>query len=77
MKTLKRFNNNWRRSPVGFLLAYVSVSDEKLSFNLTQILSKSPEIPVYVDSSCYLSIIFANIGKLDGSKHSEVIEWVM
>ena len=55
-------------------MGYVPVFDKKLSFNLTQKLSKSPKNPVYVGSSCYLSIIFEKIGKLDGSKHSEVIE---
>ena len=43
IKTLKRFNNNWRRSPVGFLMGYVPFSDKKLFFNLTQKMSKSPK----------------------------------
>ena len=30
IKTLEQFNNNWRRSPVGFLMGYVPVSDKKI-----------------------------------------------
>ena len=52
-------------------MGYVPVSDKNLSFDLTQKLSKSPK---NVGSSCYLSIIFENIGMLDRSKHSDVIE---
>ena len=55
-------------------MGYVPVSDKKLSFNLTKNSRKVVKIPVYVGSSCYLSIIFENICKLDGSKHSEKIE---
>ena len=62
-----------RRSPVGFLMVYVPVSEKK-SFSLTQKMSKSPKNSSFCRFFTLFCIIFEKIGKLDGSKHSEVIE---